>query len=83
MECQQGKKIDKGGDIVRFEPHDMQLINFEPFFKEDFQRVGCLNFFQKIQRGHLEVAKQFALNFKGKRLRWGCWSLKSLSILFM
>jgi hypothetical protein len=83
MDSQQGKKIHKGGEIVRDEPHDMQLINSEPFFKEAFQRVGCLNFCQKMQRGHPEVAKQFALISVGQRLRWGCWSLKSLSILFL
>jgi hypothetical protein len=57
MDNQQGKKVHKGGDIVRVEPHDMQLINSEPFFKEAFQRVGCLNFCEKMQRGHHEVAK--------------------------
>ena len=56
---------------MRYEPHDMQLIKSEPFFKESFQRVGCLNFCQKMQRGHPEVAKQFALNFSGKNTKVG------------
>jgi hypothetical protein len=49
----------------------MQLINSEPFFKEAFQRVGCLNFCQKMQRGHPELAKQFALNFNGTKTKVG------------
>jgi hypothetical protein len=57
MEAQQMKKVHKGGDIVRDEPHDLQLINSDPFFRESFQRVGCLDFCEKMQRGHPEVAK--------------------------
>jgi len=36
MDNKQGKKVQKWGYIVRVEPHDMQLINYEPFFKEAF-----------------------------------------------
>jgi hypothetical protein len=71
MDTQQGKKIHKGGDIVRVEPHDLQLFNSDPFFREAFQRVGCLDFCEKMQRGHPEVAKQFALNFNGVKTKVG------------
>jgi hypothetical protein len=57
MDILQGKNVHKGGQIVRVEPHDMQLINSEPFFKEAFQRVGCLIFCEKMQRGHPKVSK--------------------------
>jgi hypothetical protein len=57
MDNQQDNNIHKGGEIVIDEPHDMKLINSKPFFKEDFQRVGCLNVCEKMQRGHPEVAK--------------------------
>jgi hypothetical protein len=36
MDNHQSKKIQKEGEIVRVDPHDMQLINFEPLFKEAF-----------------------------------------------
>jgi hypothetical protein len=49
----------------------MQLLNSEPLFREEFQRVGCINFCQKMQRGHLEVAKEFALNFNGTKTKVG------------
>jgi hypothetical protein len=71
MEIHEGKNIHKGGDIVRDEPQDMQLINSQPFFKESFQWVGCLDFFEKMQRRHHEVAKQFALNFSGEKTKVG------------
>jgi hypothetical protein len=71
MDTQQGKKIHKGGDIVRVEPYDLQLFNSDPSFKEAFQKVSCLDFCEKIQRGHPEVAKQFALNFNGVKTKVG------------
>jgi hypothetical protein len=71
MEAHKMKKVHKGGDIVRVEPHNLQLINSDPFFKESLQRVGCLAFFEKMQRGHPEVAKQFALKFNGVKTKFG------------
>jgi hypothetical protein len=71
MEAQQMKKVHKGGDIVRVETHDLQLINLDPFFREAFQRVGCLSFCEKMQRGHPEVAKTFSLNFNGVKTKFG------------
>ena len=71
MDSQQHKKTHKGGDIVRKETYDMQFLNSEPVFMESFQRVGCIIFCQKIQRGHLEVAKEFSLNFNGTKTKVG------------
>jgi hypothetical protein len=71
MGNQQVKNINKGGDIVKDEPHDMKHISSEPFFKKSFQRVGCLKFCEKMKRSHLEVAKQFTLNFSGKKTKVG------------
>jgi hypothetical protein len=67
----QQKKAHKGGDIVRTEPYDMQLFVEEPLIREVFQRVGCINFCQKMQRGHPEVAKEFTLNFDGTKTKVG------------
>jgi hypothetical protein len=67
----QQKKTYKGGEIVRFEPHDMQLLNSNPIFRESFQRVGCLTFCEKLQGGHMEVAKQFSMKFDGVKTRVG------------
>ena len=50
---------------------DMRLFDIEPMVREMFRRVGCLPFCQNMQRGHLEVEKQFALNFDGKKTRVG------------
>jgi hypothetical protein len=61
----QKRKVYKGGDIVRFEPEGIQLVDSNPIFREYFQAMGCLTFCEKIEGGHMEVAKQFSLNFDG------------------
>jgi hypothetical protein len=57
--------------VVRTEPSDMHLFDAVPMVREVFQRVGCLSFFQNMQRGHLEVARQFALHFDGIKTKVG------------
>jgi hypothetical protein len=71
MDTPQQKKSHKGGSVVRTEPCDMQLFDVEPLIREVFQRVGCLNFCQNMQRGHPEVAREFALNFDGTKTKVG------------
>jgi hypothetical protein len=71
METPQKKKSHKGGSVVRTEPSDMHLFDVEPMVREVFQRVGCLSFFQNMQRGHPEVARQFALHFDGIKTKVG------------
>jgi hypothetical protein len=71
METHHQKKSHKGGTMVRNEPLDMHLFDVEPMFMEFYQRVGCLSFFQNMQRGHPEVARQFALHFDGLNTKVG------------
>jgi hypothetical protein len=70
MDTPQQKKSHKGGSVVRTEPSDMHLFDVEPLIREVFQRVGCLNFCQNMQRGHPEVAREFSLNFDGTKTKW-------------
>ena len=71
MDSPHQRKDHKGGGIVRTEPYDMQSFHYEPLIREVFQRVGCINFCQKMQRAHLEVAREFALNFNGTKTSVG------------
>ena len=48
MDSQQLKKTHKGGDIVRIDPYDMQLLESDPLIREAFLRVDCINFYQNI-----------------------------------
>jgi hypothetical protein len=50
---------------------DMLVFNTEPMAREAFQRLGCILFYQNMQRGHPEVARQFAFQFNGKKTKVG------------
>ena len=76
MDTPQQKNDHKGEGIVRTEPYDMQLFVVESLIREVFQRVGCFNFCQKMQRGHPEVAREFALNFDGIKTKVGTLELE-------
>jgi hypothetical protein len=83
MDNQQHMKTHKGGEIIRIEPYEMQLLDYEPLIREAFQRVGCINLYQKMQRGHPEVAREFSLNFNGTKPKVGMleFEVSQLSIL--
>jgi hypothetical protein len=53
-----------------------KLFLVEPLIREVFQRVGCFNFCQKMQRGHPEVAREFSLNFDGTKTKVGTLELE-------
>jgi hypothetical protein len=71
METPQKKKSREGGSVVRTDLVDMLLFEVEPMAREFFQRVGCLTFFQNMQRGHPEVASQFFLHFSCLKTKVG------------
>ena len=66
-----GKKVYKGGAIICTEPQDLILFEDDPTFKASFKRVGCMNFFQKIQGFNQQVTKDFALHFDGIKTNVG------------
>jgi hypothetical protein len=74
MDTPQKKKSHKGGNVVITEPAYMLLFEVERMGRKVFQRVGCLNFYQNIQRGHPEVVRQFYLHFHG--LNTKVWDLE-------
>ena len=76
MDTPQQKKAHKGGVILRNKPYDMHLFDAKPLIREFFQRVGCLSFCQKMQRGHPEVAREFSLNFDGTKTKIGTLGLE-------
>jgi hypothetical protein len=71
METPQSRKTHKGGKVVRKESVEMHLFDTEPMAREAFQRVGCLSFCQNMQKCHLEVVRQFALQFDGRKTKVG------------
>jgi hypothetical protein len=76
MDSSQQRKAHKGGGIVRTEPCYMHLFYSKPLIRKVFQRVGCINFCQKMQRAHPEVAREFALNFDGTKTKVGTFEFE-------
>jgi len=69
--------------MIRTKPCDMHIFHYEPLIREVFQRVGCINFCQKMQRGYPEVAREFSINFDGTKTKVGTldFEVSKLSIL--
>lgn len=65
------KKTNKVGDIVRFEPRGMALINSNPNYMETFRKAGCLKFCQKLDGHHVDVAYMFVFNYNGNISKMG------------
>ena len=69
------RKTNKGGHCLRYEPSDMNLINEDPTASEVFRRTWCLQFFQILQGCHVQVSKEFSLNFIGTTAKVGMLNL--------
>jgi hypothetical protein len=66
MATPQGRRSNKkGGDIVRFEPQHLILVNAIPTIRVSFEQVGCIRFCEKLQGYNMLMAKEFALRFNG------------------
>jgi hypothetical protein len=65
------KKVYKGGAIIHTEPQDLILFEDDPTFRESFERVGYMNFCQKIQGFNQQVTKDFALHIDGVKTNVG------------
>jgi hypothetical protein len=56
-------KNARSGKVVRFEPHDLNLINVDPTIRVSFEQTICIRFYEKIQGYNVELTKKFSLNF--------------------
>ena len=60
-----GKKKYKGGNVFRYEPQGLTLVNSDPAYKVSFEQAGCMRFCEKVQGYNVHLTKQFDLNFNG------------------
>lgn len=65
------RKKNKGGLPFRNEPVNPKLIMEDLSFMEAFTKVGCMQFFQRLQGHHIQVSQDFAPNFKGTYTKVG------------
>jgi hypothetical protein len=64
MKSQENKKY-KGGNVLRYEPQDLTLVNSDLTYTMYFEQVGCIRFCEKIQGYNMQLTKKFSMNFNG------------------
>jgi hypothetical protein len=62
---QRKRKNARSGKVVRFEPHNLKLVNTDPMIRVSFEQAGCIRFCEKVQGYNVQLTKQFSLNFTG------------------
>jgi hypothetical protein len=61
----QEKKKHRGGNVLRYEPQSLSLVNSDPAFRVSFEQAGCIRFCEKIQGYNQQLTKDFSLNYNG------------------
>jgi len=59
------KKEHRSGKPLRTEPEGLDITLRNEEVKKAFKKAGCWKFCKKLQGGHAQVTKEFALNFTG------------------
>ena len=63
MEGSAERKDHRSCRCLRNEPEGVDIILKNKEFEHAFKQVGCWNFCEKLQGGHAQITKEFALNF--------------------
>ena len=61
----QEKKKYKGGNVLRYEPQELTLVNSDLAYRVSFEHVGCMRFCERIQGYNVKLTREFSLNFNG------------------
>jgi len=64
-------KRKRSGQVLRFEPQNLDLFEGNPNFIDSFRQVGCYRFCEKMQGYHKQMSMDFALNFDGIKTKVG------------
>lgn len=59
------KKNDMSGHCLRIEPESTEALAKDKSMMEAFKKTRCWRFCKKLQGGHSQVSKEFALHFTG------------------
>jgi len=65
MEGSAERKDHRSGRCLRNEPKGADILLKHKEVEQAFTQVGCWNFCEKLQGGHAQTMKEFALNFTG------------------
>ena len=69
------KKNHRSGHCLRIEPESIGTLAKDKSVLEAFKKAGCLKFCEKLQGGHSQVTKEFALHFTGSNTKIGILNL--------
>ena len=56
-------------------PEGLETLTRDKSIEEAFKKVGCWRFCEKLQGGHNQVTKEFAMNFTGSNTKVGFLNL--------
>ena len=65
------QKRKRSGQVLHFEPQNLDLFEENPNFIDSFRRVSCYRFCEKMQGYHKKIAIDFTLNFDGIKTKVG------------
>jgi len=71
MEGSTERKDHRLGRCLRNEPEGVDIVLKNKEVEHAFNKVGCWNFCEKLQGGHAQITKEFALNFTGLNSKVG------------
>ena len=69
------KKCHRSSHCLRTKPESTEVLVKDKSVVEAFKKVGCWKFCKKLQGGHTQVTKEFALHFTGSRTKVGMLNL--------
>ena len=75
MEGSAERKDHRSGRCLRNEPEGLDIILKENVVEQAFKLVGCWRFCEKLQGGHMQVTREFDLNFTGLNSKVGVLEL--------
>ena len=65
------KKVHRRGNCLRYDPKSVKALVEDQIVMEAFSKAGCFKFCEKLQGGHTQVSKEFALHFSGTTTKIG------------
>lgn len=69
------RKNHRSGHCLRTEPETIEALTKDKSVEEAFKKAGCWKFCEKLQGGHNQVTKEFALHFTGLNTKVGFLNL--------
>ena len=70
------RRNHRSGRCLRTEPEGLEALTKDKSVEEAFKNAGCWRFCEKLQGGHMQVTREFALNFTCSNTKVGVLDLQ-------